>query len=141
MSKRYKLLLVGIATAVALLIARPVLHVARTAYLDRNSIEKLPNGYSDDVSRMNRTRIAETWDIPGEHKLAEQSLRELLRRAQSAGLHVSIAGARHSMGGQTIYPDGIVINMLPLTGMELDEKKNLLHVQAGAKWADVIPFL
>src|SRR5256885_6044073 len=45
------------------------------------------------------------------------------------------------MGGQTIYPGGIAINMLPFKGMKLDEDKNLLHVQAGAKWADVIPYL
>ncbi len=45
------------------------------------------------------------------------------------------------MGGQTIYPEGISINMLPFKGMSLDEHKNLLHVQAGAKWADVIPYL
>lgn len=31
--------------------------------------------------------------------------------------------------------------MLPFKGMQLDEDKNLLHVQAGAKWADVIPYL
>ena len=75
---------------------------------------------------------------PGE---GETGLREVLLKAQAAHLHVSIAGARHSMGGQTIYPGGIVINMLPFKGMTLDESKNLLHVQAGAKWADIIPFL
>src|SRR5207237_10295442 len=42
---------------------------------------------------------------------------------------------------QTIYPGGIVINMLPFKGMTLDEHNDLLHVQAGAKWADVIPYL
>jgi FAD/FMN-containing dehydrogenase len=45
------------------------------------------------------------------------------------------------MGGQTIYPGGININMRPLNGMELDDSTNLLHVQAGAKWAEVIPYL
>src|SRR5256885_2673395 len=45
------------------------------------------------------------------------------------------------MGGQTIYPGGIQINMLPFKGMNLDEGRNLLHVQAGAKWADVILYL
>jgi len=90
---------------------------------------------------MNKTQIAETWDISANPQKAEEQLRDLLRRAQASHLHVSIAGARHSMGGQTIYPGGIAINMLPFKGMELDEQKNLLHVQAGAKWADVIPYL
>ncbi len=31
--------------------------------------------------------------------------------------------------------------MLPLRSMKLDEKTNLLHVGAGALWADVIPYL
>jgi FAD/FMN-containing dehydrogenase len=124
-----------------LLFVGPILRLARTAYRDRNVIEKLPSGYADDVSRMNKAQIAETWDIPANPQKAEEQLRDLLQRAQASGLHVSIAGARHSMGGQTIYPGGIAINMLPFKAMELDERKNLLHVQAGAKWADVIPYL
>src|SRR5207245_10358085 len=48
---------------------------------------------------------------------------------------------RHSMGGQTIAPDGISINMLPFKAMSLDAAGEILHVQAGAKWADVIPYL
>src|SRR5713101_857304 len=128
-------LLVLIAGIIALLASfPPILHLFRTAYRDRNVIEKLPAGYADDVSRLNKTQIAETWDIPSDTLRGEGQLRELRLRAQASHLHVSIAGARHSMGGQTIYPGGIAINMLPLKGMELDEQKNLLHVQAGAKW-------
>lgn len=135
-------LFVFLAGAILLIaIGRPILHVVRTAYFDRNKVEKLPVGYTDDVSRLNRTPIAEAWDIPSGLQDAEPRLRELLKRAQASGLHVSIAGARHSMGGQTIYPEGISINMLPLKGMDLDATRNLLHVQAGAKWADVIPYL
>ena len=45
------------------------------------------------------------------------------------------------MGGQTIFPGGVEINMLPHKRMEVDEQNNLLHVQAGALWSDVIPYL
>jgi FAD/FMN-containing dehydrogenase len=45
------------------------------------------------------------------------------------------------MGGQTIAPGGIRINMLPLKSMKLNEQTDLLHVGAGALWADVIPYL
>ncbi len=41
---------------------------------------------------------------------------------------VAIAGTKHSMGGHTIFPGGIILNMLPSNRMEL----NLLTVQAGA---------
>jgi FAD/FMN-containing dehydrogenase len=116
-----------------------IFHLVRTAYRERAVVEKLPAGYTDDVSRLDRTQIAEIWDIPSDPQKGIDGLRELLHRAQVSHLHVSIAGARHSMGGQTIYPGGIEVNMLPFRDMSLDEDKNLLHVQAGAKWADVIP--
>lgn len=142
MGRRSKTTFVLAAVIIVLLVfAGPILRLARTAYRDRNVIEKLPAGYADDISRMNKAKIAETWDIPADPEKAAEQLHDLLQRAQASGSHVSIAGARHSMGGQTIYPGGIAINMLPFKAMELDEGKNLLHVQAGAKWADVIPYL
>jgi FAD/FMN-containing dehydrogenase len=96
---------------------------------------------ADDVSRLNATAIHQLWDIPGDQSVAQTSLRGLLEQAKAGGFHVSIAGARHSMGGQTIAPDGIRVNMLPLKSMELDEQTDLLHVDAGALWADIIPYL
>src|SRR5439155_15721863 len=125
----------------SLVLVPPIVHLVKTAYRDRSVVERLPAGYTDDVSRLNKTQIAEIWDMPSDPQKGEDELRQLLRRAQASHLHVSISGARHSMGGQTIYPGGIAINMLPFKGMNLDEDKNLLHVQAGAKWADVIPYL
>lgn len=139
-SRVNKLFLLG-ALMIALLLAPLVLLLIRTAYRDRDAIESPSAGFSDDVSRLNKTRIAEIWDMPSDPEKAEQKLRELLQRAQESHQHVSIAGARHSMGGQTIYPGGIEINMLPFKAISLDEDKNILHVQTGAKWSDVIPFL
>jgi len=143
MSRRRKTWLLALAVGtVALLVSLPpIFHLVRTAYRDRSVVEKLPAGFADDVSRLDKTQVAEIWDIPSDPQKGEDELRELLLKAQAAHLRVSIAGARHSMGGQTIYPGGIAINMLPFKGMKLDEDKNLLHVQAGAKWADIIPYL
>jgi FAD/FMN-containing dehydrogenase len=139
---RKRWIVVLAAGIVALLILLPpIFHLISTAYRDRNVIEKLSPGHTDDVSRLNETQIAEIWDMPSDLQTGEDKLRELLHRAQAAHQHVSIAGARHSMGGHTIYPGGIEVNMLPFKSMSLDEDKNLLHVQAGAKWADVIPYL
>jgi FAD/FMN-containing dehydrogenase len=138
-SKKWLLLLMG--GIVVLVLLPPIFLLVRTAFRDRAVVEKLPAGYADDISRLNKTQVAEVWDIPSDPQKGEDQLRELLLKAQSSHLQVSIAGARHSMGGQTIYPGGIAINMLPFKGMKLSEDKNLLHVQAGAKWADVIPYL
>ena len=141
MRRRGNKFLLAVGIVALLTLVPPVFHLAWTAYRDRNVLEKHPAGYTDDVSRLDKTQIAEIWDIPSDPQEAEDQLRQFLRKAQASHLHVSIAGARHSMGGQTIYPGGVAINMLPFKGMNLDENKNLLHVQAGTKWADVIPYL
>jgi FAD/FMN-containing dehydrogenase len=138
---RKQRVLLALATLAMVALLPPMFHLAKTAYRDRGVVAKLPAGYTDDVSRLNKTQVAEIWDMPSDAEKGETKLRELLLKAQVAHLHVSIAGARHSMGAQTIYPGGIVVNMLPFKGMSLDEAHNLLHVQAGAKWADIIPYL
>lgn len=119
----------------------PMVHLVRVMWQDDDQIEKLPPGYVDDVSRMNKTQVSEVWEIPGDSQAAEQQLRELLGKAQAGGLRVAIAGARHSMGGHTIYPGGITINMLPFARIELDAEQNILHAQAGARWSEIIPYL
>ncbi len=108
---------------------------------DAPVVETLPPGFVDDASRLNRTAVAEVWPIPSEPAAAETQLRELLARARRDGLPVSIAGARHSMGGHTIAAGGIVIDMRPFRSMELIEDDAVLRVGAGARWADVLPVL
>jgi FAD/FMN-containing dehydrogenase len=139
--KKTALLALTVGIALLFVLARPLFILIRTSYRDRAVIEKLPKGYVDDVSRLNKTQVSEVWDIPSDPQKGIPELRELLQKARANHLPVSITGARHSMGGQTIYPGGISVNMLPFKNIELDEGKNLLHVQAGAKWADIIPYL
>jgi FAD/FMN-containing dehydrogenase len=90
---------------------------------------------------MNVTPVDEMWDMPSNPEEAERQLAALIRRADREGMAVSIAGARHTMGGHSIARDGIVVNTLPFRAMELDEGRNVLHVQAGALWSDVVPYL
>lgn len=120
---------------------RPSYLVTRAWLLDRPVADVLPAGFVDDASRMNRTQVSETWSVPSDTHTAESQLRELLQRAQKEHLRIAIGGARHSMGGHTISPRGIVLDMLPFNRMELDEKQKILHVGAGARWSQVIPFL
>jgi FAD/FMN-containing dehydrogenase len=129
---------------VALALARPVAHVARTAFREQ-AFERLvpawePGGV-EDFSRLDATRVRGIESLPAEESAAIQTLRHLLREASKEHLRVSIAGARHSMGGQTFTPGGIVVDMLPFRAMSLDEERRVLRVQAGAKWEDVIPYL
>ena len=143
-SSLWRKLFVGLGLLVlviALLLAHPLFHLAKTAWNDRNQITVLPGGRADDASRLNETAIAKTWEIPDDPKAAEKQLVELLQYADTNHLKISIAGARHTMGGHTIYPGGIVVDMLPFNRMALDETRNILHVQAGARWFEVIKFL
>lgn len=51
--------------------------------------------------------------MPGSKSEIEAHLKSILKYAREKHLKISIAGARHSMGGHTIYPGGIALNMLP----------------------------
>lgn len=120
---------------------RPVWHVWRSARHDVDSLPETPPGFTNDASRLNLTKVRQIWDIPTDAEQAEKQLVELLAVARRERLPVSIAGARHSMGGHTIAPDGIVINMRPFRAMRLNDAKDRLQVQAGAFWDEILPYL
>jgi FAD/FMN-containing dehydrogenase len=98
-------------------------------------------GYTDDVSRLNKTAIDSLVPLSPDSAAAIRQLREILSYARSHKLPVSIAGARHSMGGHTIAPRGVVVNMLPFKSMKMDSVTGILTVGAGALWAEIIPYL
>lgn len=131
----------GALLLAAVFVGRPLVYLARVAWRDVDEREPEPEGFVDDASRMNLTKVLEVWPVPVDATEAEDQLARLLERARDEGLRVSIAGARHSMGGHSIVPGGVVIDMTPLGHMELDASRDLLHVQAGAKWSEIIPYL
>jgi hypothetical protein len=133
--------LVVVALVVVALFGRPIFYIARSYWRDRDDIAVLPSGVVDDASRLNRARVAEVWQVPDDPAAAEEQLRALLKRARAAKVPISIAGARHSMGGHTIAPDGIAVQMLGFRRMDFDDDSGILTVGAGALWANVLPFL
>jgi FAD binding domain-containing protein len=67
-----------------------------------------------------------------------EQMRALLREARDKGLKVSIAGSRHSQGGQTYTDGALVFDMKGFNRiLALDEKAKTLTAQAGATWDDV----
>src|SRR5262245_53477195 len=132
--------LLAVATP-TLVLARPGWPLWRSACNDVDCVEPVQAGFVNDASRMNLTAVREVRSVPADPVEAERALAALLAEANEKGWKVSIAGAQHTMGGHTIYPGGVVIDMRPLTRMELDEKTNMLHVGAGAMWSDVIAYL
>lgn len=132
------LLSVGVLVA---LIARPAWLFWRTSRHDSDQLEVPPAGYANDASRLNLIAVREVREVPADSQKAESELAALLKEASSQGWKVSLAGARHSMGGHTIYPGGIVVDMRNLSTMQFDPETNLLHVGAGAIWRDVLALL
>ena len=130
-----------VVLAMGAALGRPALHLASATLRDRRDRPSPPAGFVDDASGLDGTRVSAVVDVSGDAALAEKQLGEALARARARHLTVSISGARHSMGGQATAAEGIVLNMLPLHAMDLDEARDVLHVQAGALWSQVLPYL
>lgn len=137
----FVILAMALVLVVVGIVARPATHIIRAIKKDADALQPLPPGYVDDASRLNATKVADVWQIPVDSDDPEQQLAALLQQAREDGRKVSIAGARHSMGGHTMYPGGLVIDMTSWKQMELDAERDILKVQAGAMWNDIIAYL
>jgi len=139
--RRWGLVGLALVAALGVFFGRPASLWIRAWYLDRPTTEVLPPRFTDDASRLNRTQVFGVWQTPSETDVAERKLSQLLQWAKTEGLCVSIAGARHSMGGHTISPSGVVLDMLPFNRLELDEDRRILLAGSGARWSEIVPFL
>lgn len=96
-----------------------------------------PSGVANDFSRLNPTPVHEVI-----RPTTEEQIRDAIWDAAAKGLKVAIAGKRHSMGGQTLYPGAIALDMLAFNRIvSLDEASKILIVQSGATWSDIQRFL
>ncbi len=64
-------------------------------------------------------------------------VREALAYAEKHDLKVSLAGVRHSMGGHTVAPGNLVIDMLKMNSVTINEAAMTMTVGAGATWHDI----
>src|SRR5262249_22538275 len=129
-------MLAGAGTAA--LFGRPVGHVALSAIRDRDTLPPPREGFAEDASRLDEVPV-DLHVLPAEG--FEEALGALLARARAEGKAVSIAGARHTMGGHTSYPNGMVVDTSQMRAMRIDRASGLLTVQSGARWADVLAYL
>lgn len=139
MKKKY--LWISIVIAVLIFFSIPFIHILKTKWNEDDTNTEIPKGYTNDASQLNLTKIDSLINVPSNKDEIEAQLKNILKYASNHNLKISVAGAKHSMGGHTIYPDGILINMLPYKQMELDQKNNILTVGSGALWEDVIQYL
>jgi FAD/FMN-containing dehydrogenase len=89
-------------------------------------------GFTNDASCLNKTAIAGVAKITTESELSAA-----LTYARENKLQVSIAGARHSMGGQSFIKDGLVLDMNDFDSVVLDREKMTVTAQGGATWQEV----
>lgn len=124
-----------------LLIARPIGYITYNWFKDIPADSTLKKGYANDASHLNETIIDSIVKVAADPETAIKQLAALVQTAVAASQKISIAGAQHSMGGHTIYPNGLLIDMKSFNWMKLDSVHNILTVGSGALWSSIIPYL
>jgi len=93
-------------------------------------------GTINDISCLDRTPVY------GIVKIASvEDVKNALQFARENRLKVSMAGARHSMGGQAFYKNNLVLDMKSFNKVELNAEERTITVQSGATWHDIQSFL
>jgi len=139
--RKLRLFLLVAVLAVGVIVAPPAIFLTNVWLHDGKEVLPMPPAGTDDASHMNTRKAAEVVAVANDPAEAAAQISELVLRAARAGKHITISGAHHSMGGHTIYPDAIVLDMLPFNRMSLDREARILMVGAGARWSDIIPYL
>jgi FAD/FMN-containing dehydrogenase len=86
-----------------------------------------------DVARLDPAQVARVDDA----REIEQ-LQAVLKDARERGLEVSISGSRHSQGGHTYRPGGVVLNMRTFNRIrDIDTVGRRITVESGATWDEV----
>ncbi|MGG3451127.1 FAD-binding oxidoreductase [Domibacillus aminovorans] len=68
----------------------------------------------------------------------EETLRRIVEKANETGDKLTIAGMQHSQGGQTYYPEAVMIDMKSYNKIiEFDPGEKTITVQSGATWDDI----
>lgn len=134
-------IIVACVIILVLLIARPVGYIAYNWFKDTSADSTLKKGYANDASHLNETTIDSIVKVTAEPEAAIKQLAALVNTAAATSKKISIAGAQHSMGGHTIYPNGLLVDMKSFNWMKLDSMNNILTVGSGALWSSIIPYL
>ncbi len=89
---------------------------------------------NDVHSRLNETRVDRI--VPAD---SIDAVVRTVREAQTSGTAVSIAGSRHSMGGQQFVTDGLLLDMRPMRQvLDFDPVAGTVECGAGIEWRELI---
>jgi len=130
-----------LALGLIVFISIPAFHLVKT-YLNENNFKvRAPKGYTNDASGLSLTKVDSIIDVPNSKEEIINQLKGILEYSKTKKIPISIAGAKHSMGGHTMYPNGIVLNMRPYKEMQIDTNNNILTIGSGALWEDALIYL
>jgi len=93
-------------------------------------------GTINDVSCLDRTPVFGIVKIT-----SIDDIKNALIFAKENKLKVSMAGVKHSMGGQAFYKNNLVLDMKGFNKIQLNEAEKTVTVQSGATWHDIQTFL
>ncbi len=93
-------------------------------------------GIINDASCLNATAIYGMIEVK-----EEADIHKAITFAKQNGLKIAIAGIRHSMGGQAVSRNAVVLDMRSFNKKTLNEETKILTVQSGATWHDIQKFL
>lgn len=124
-----------------LFILRPFFYLGFVYLKDHKASNKKTYGIASDASNLNETKVDTIVKTANNADSAIIQIKKLIKVAIEQHKPISIAGARHSMGGHTITKNGIVLDMKGFNHMKLEPGNNVLIVGSGALWSAVIPYL
>ena len=119
----------------------PFIHIYKVKLTEDNIDYTIPEGYADDISELNKTKIRNKVILSEDINKATSQLDSLVILAKTKDIPISIVGKKHSMGGQTLNNDSFYLSLENINHLELDSQNNLLTVGSGATWIDAIEFL
>jgi FAD/FMN-containing dehydrogenase len=90
------------------------------------------DGFINDASCLNKTRVYGIARIR-----TVEDVRASMEFARANHLKISVAGHRHSMGGQAFSKDGLVLDMRDFNAITLDRSRKVVRVQSGTTWAQI----
>jgi len=93
-------------------------------------------GTINDVSCLDRTPVYGIVKIT-----SIDDIKNALQFARENKLKVSMAGVKHSMGGQAFYKNNLVLDMKGFNKIQLNEAEKTVTVQSGVTWHDIQNFL
>ena len=112
--------------------------VNRSPRPDRNRLTLLRDGDPeyDDARRIWNGMIDRRPEVIARCR-SSSDVAQAIASAQAEGLQVSVRGGDHSAAGAAVVDGGLMIDLSPMTNVEVDASARVARVQPGARWKQV----